>query len=464
MGADLLSDALVENATRTEIPGAAAAVLCSDEVQVAVHGVTSVDNPLPVDHSTLFQSGSIGKTFTATAMLRLVERGAVDLGAPVRRYLPELRLRDDDTARRVTVLHLLNHTAGWAGDFGGDTGEGEDALARYVGRMPELPQVSPLGSTVSYNNTSLSVAGRVIEVVHGTTYERAITELLLEPLGMGDTFFFPYDIMTRRFSVGHVRHPDGRVTVARPWGMSRAGNPAGGMSTAVGDLMTWARFHLGAGHAGNGHGVLSPDLLARMQRPTADMIGSALGDHVGISWLLRDVHGVRLVSHGGTTLGQRAELVLVPERGVAIAVLTNSMPNGATLVTQLVRWALSAYAGVDERDPQPVDRHADDLAAYIGRYETDAEVCEVGVDSGWLIATLHVKPQAAADLGIDPADLDRTAIPLGMLDADGDTYVVPEGPVKGLRGYFVRDESGAVVSVHIGGRLALRITTSKESS
>ena len=98
-----------------------------------------------------------------------------------------------------------------------DTGDGDDALEKYVARMERLQQVSPLGATVSYNNASLSVAGHIIARIHGTTYEKAIRDLLLEPLGMQHTFFFPNEIMTRRFAVGHTarggRHHHDRPAV-----------------------------------------------------------------------------------------------------------------------------------------------------------------------------------------------------------------------------------------------------------
>src|SRR5213075_785583 len=128
------------------------------------------------------QFGSTGKTYTATAMLRLVEDGSVDLDAPVRKYVPELTLQDADVAARVTVIQLFNHTAGWEGDMMDNTGDGDDALEKYVARMERLQQVSPLGTTVSYNNASLSVAGLIIARVCGTTYEQAIRDLLLDPM------------------------------------------------------------------------------------------------------------------------------------------------------------------------------------------------------------------------------------------------------------------------------------------
>ncbi|MCU1603367.1 MAG: beta-lactamase, partial [Frankiales bacterium] len=149
-----LQDKLTELATELNVPGVVAGIVRGGQTEIAVHGVTNVDHPLAVDEDTLFQFGSTGKTVTATAIMVLVEKGLLDLGATVRTYLPELTLTDEDVAAKVTVLQLLNHTAGWMGDVFEDTGDGDDALEKYVAYMATLPQVSPLGSAPSYNNAS----------------------------------------------------------------------------------------------------------------------------------------------------------------------------------------------------------------------------------------------------------------------------------------------------------------------
>src|SRR3954447_6817431 len=163
-----LRDKVAELAAQHDVVGVAVGIFFEGEEHYAFHGVTSVDNPLPVDETTYFQFGSTGKTYTATAMMRLVEQGKVDLEAPVRTYLPEFTLKDESVAERVTVLQLFNHTAGWEGDMMNDTGDGDDAVEKYVARMVNLEQVTPLGETVSYNNAALSVAGRIIEKITGT--------------------------------------------------------------------------------------------------------------------------------------------------------------------------------------------------------------------------------------------------------------------------------------------------------
>ena len=158
------------------VPGVALGVLSAGEEETAALGVTSLENPLEATPDTLFQIGSITKTFTATAVMRLVERGELELAEPVRRTLPEFRLADEDAASRVTVRQLLTHTGGWLGDYFDDLGPGDDALARMIERLADAPQLTPLGEVWAYNNTAFYVAGRVIEVVSGTPFERALRD------------------------------------------------------------------------------------------------------------------------------------------------------------------------------------------------------------------------------------------------------------------------------------------------
>jgi CubicO group peptidase (beta-lactamase class C family) len=454
-----------ELAGELEVPGVAVGVLHDGVESYAFHGVTSVENPLSVDASTFFQFGSTGKTYTATALMRLVEQGRVELDAPVRRYVPELTLKDPQVAETVTVGHLLNHTAGWEGDLMDDTGSGDDALARYVQRMGELEQSRPPGVAVSYNNASLSLAGHVLERVLGTTYEQAIRDLVLDPLGLTQTLFFPNEVMTRRFAVGHTRHEDGRITVARPWALPRSGNPAGGMSATARDQLAWARFHLSDGRADDGERILSEQTLRLMQQPTVQMLGSALGDYVGISWLLRDVGGVRLVGHGGTTIGQYSEFTMVPERGFALISMTNCGPNGSEFNHHLQSWALGFYLGLDDSEPEAIDAPPEVLAGYVGRYETVAAVCEVTAGDGRLAVNVSIKPAAAAVMRESGEEVpeEQPAIPLGLLAADSDQFVVPDGPAKGMRGFFTRGGDGEVDAVHLGGRLASRVATPAEA-
>jgi len=436
------------------VPGVAVGIFHDGHEHYAYYGVTNVDHPLPVDDTTLFQFGSTGKTFTATAVMRLVEQGKIDLDAPVRTYVPELRVRDEEAARTVTVLNLLNHTAGWDGDMMDDTGNGDDALTQYVGRMERVRQLTPVGTAVSYNNCALSLAGQVIAKVTGKTFEAAMQELVFDPLGL-ECFSIPNDFMTRSFAVGHNRMPDGEVKVARPWAMPRSVTPAGGFSSNARDQIAWARFHMGDGRAPDGTRLLQESTLHRMQEPTVDCVGSAVGDQCGISWWLRRVGDVTKVSHGGTTHGQHSMFAMVPERRFAVISMTNCGPNGPEFNRALEKWAFRTYLGIEPPEVTAADRPEAELLAYVGRFETIASVCDIRVRGGGLEAQTAPKPNDPPDAH-DEEPPQRPPMPLGLIPG-GDRYVVTDGPGKGVTGYFRRDAAGKVDAVHMGARLALRV-------
>ena len=145
---------------RYAIPGVSLAMLYRGRRYVRGYGVTNVDYPVRIDGNTVFRAASNTKTFTGTAVMRLVDEGRLDLDATVRSYLPDFRTSQSAVADRVTLRQVLNHSAGWLGDYLVDTGQGDDALAEYVARFVDIPQLTPVGQVFSYNNTALSLAGR----------------------------------------------------------------------------------------------------------------------------------------------------------------------------------------------------------------------------------------------------------------------------------------------------------------
>lgn len=453
MPQETLSEFVEATATKFGIPGVAVGVWAGDQEVYACHGVTSLDNPLPVDRDTLFELGSVTKTYTATALMRLVAEGRLDLDAPVRRYVPELVLTDERAAAEITVLNLLNHTAGldWAVIV--DTGDGDDALAAHVARMADLKQIAAPGERASYSQSGYNLAGRVLEKVTGLTYERAIASLVLEPLGLSHSFFADSDVMTRRFTVGHNPGKDGVLAVARQWKRWRGNNPGGGMVSSVADQIRWARFHLG-----DGAGVLPAEVLRRMTEPTVALRASSLGDALGVCWFLRDVDGVRTAGHGGSANGQFAELLTAPEQDFAVVSLTNSGPNGIPFNRAVVRWALQTHLGVTDRDPEPIPHDEARAGEVVGRYENDAMTVAIADTDTGLTLEVGIKPEIRATLDSGaPPDYPPAAI--GLLPGDSDEYILTEGGMKGERGHFTRDESGTIVGADLGGRLFDRVGT-----
>lgn len=450
---EALERTVAERATTLNVPGVAIGVSLEGRELYAFQGVTNVENPLPVDEQTLFQIGSTTKTFTATVIMRLVEAGRLDLAAPVREYVPELRLKDESVASSVTLLQLLNHSAGWAGDVFMDTGEGDDALERFVARMVELEQRSPLGSRASYNNAAFSLAGRVIEKVTGQVFEAALRELVLEPLGLQSSFLFMADVITRRFAVGHYNRDSG-LEVARRWNLPRSSSPAGAIASTPSDQLRYARFHMGDGTA-DGKRILSRESLDLMKRATYSLEGTALGDQVGLAWLIRNVEGLRMVGHGGGTNGQLSAFQMIPERDFAITIMTNST-NGSQLHGQLLRWALEAFLGVVEAEPQPLELTAEALAEYAGTYETETSRVRIELESGRLVAHAGPTERGREAMRAFLGDQERPLPPpMPLAIQAGDKFRVTEGLGKGGRGIFIR-EGGAIVGLNFGGRLALR--------
>jgi CubicO group peptidase (beta-lactamase class C family) len=401
-----------------------------------------------VDERTLFLCGSTTKTFTATAIVRLVGQGLVDLDAPVRTYVPELQVEDEEAAASVTVLQLLNHTSGWDGDFFRNTGDGDDALARYVGAMAGLRQLTRPGEAVSYNNAAFGVAGRLVEKVTGMPYEAALRDLLLEPLDLHDTLFFPRDLLTRRVAVDHQRLQDGGTNIL-PFGFPRSTNPVGGLATTTRDLIAWARFQLGGGDP-----LLSSELARRMREPTVEAPGWAQGDAVGISWLLSDVAGLRVVGHGGATLGQLSLFKTVPERGFALVSCTNCSPVGSAFNERVMAWAWETLLDAPIPEPETAARTADEVAPYSARYETVANIIDITPSGDGLSVLVTDRPELLEEFGVELEQ--EPPVPFLFQAGHADRIVCTTPPHRGSTGFFVRDQAARVTAVNAFGRHAVR--------
>ena len=439
-------DSLVRDAMeRYRVPGVAIGMLRADELDVAAFGVTSVEHPLPVDGDTLFQIASVTKTMTATVIMRLIERGALDLDAPVRRYIPAFRLRDAAAQERATVRHLVTHTGGWLGDCFADFGNGDDALERYVAAMAELEQITPLGEIWHYSNSSFALLGRLIEVVTGKTYEAATRELLFVPLGITRSCFSAGEAITHRVAVGHVI-VDEKPTVARPWAFPRAATPVGGIVSTANDLMRYARFHLGDGRAPDGARLLSRESLDLMRTPLAD---ADLDRKVGVSWFIRSVGGVRLQYHGGVAIGQQGVLMLAPDRGEAITVQTNSA-RGGLLHQDVTTWWQRQRLKLNVPEPVYIELETARYKEYADRYRAELSDAELELsDTGLVYRTFsHNK------LNVQPKPPDPP--PSRVAFTSDARFTLLDGPLKDTRGEFLRGPDGMVRYLRVGGRVYRR--------
>lgn len=430
---------------RLKVPGAALGVYHNGQEYAAGFGRTSVEHPLRITPDTLFQVGSISKTFTGTILMRLAEQGQLDLDAPIRKILPKFKMADPDVEKRLTTRHLLTHTGGWLGDYFDDFGNGDDALQKMVKKIRKLPQITPLGGPWSYCNTGFNIAGRIIEVLTNKPYEQAAQEWILDPLGLNMTFFYPSDVLiTHRFAVGHQKIGK-KVKVTRPWAIGRAGNCVGGVVSTVRDLLTYARFHMGNGTNAQGQPVMKRESLEAMRVEQVDAGGRG---KMGLTWFIREAGGLKIYSHGGATHGQQAILLFLPQEDFAATLLVNS-DEGSILTDSLLKWAMETYFDASIPTPQPLQRTEQELAEYVGHYDLPLSAFDLSARDGYLLK--KDIPRGGFPTPQTPPGPPEPDVRLAFYDAD--RVVGLDEPRKGALGEFLRDETGQVRFLRIGGRL-----------
>lgn len=445
-----LQQRLDELRTQHGVPGASLAVLADGEVGAAASGVLNIDTGVGATTESLFQIGSITKVWTTTVVMQLVDEGLVELDAPVRRYLPEFLVADPAVSESVTIRHLLTHSSGIDGDNLADTGRGDDALEKYVATCASLRQVHPLGATMSYCNTGFTLLGRVIEVVTGEVFDTAIRTRLFEPMQLTHTATLPEDVLRYRAAIGHVQPPGGELHTASAWGLPRTAGPAGGICSTASEVVQFARLHLAGGSQ-----IVSAESVRAMQSPQIDVPSGGDGlfsRHWGLGWSIFEWGGRTVIGHDGGTIGQSAFLRVVPEAGVAIALLTNG-GHPIAVYRELFGGLLAELAGV-EMPEQPVPPQPPltvDPSAYVGVYEREGASIRVVARNGGIVAVQTVTG-LAAELTPEPFEL-----PL-YLAAEGDDRFLtqhPSAPGLWLPVRFVTLADGSRV-LHIGGRATPR--------
>lgn len=354
----------IESAFKSSrVPGCSVGILHQDEIFSAGFGVSNIENNHPITAETLFQIGSISKTFTATLAMKLVEEGRLDLHKPVRAYLTDFRVADKTVSVEVTPYHLLTHTAGWDGDLFLETGDGEEAIQKYIQRLTTREQVSPLGEYFSYNNSGFAVLGGILEAITSKRIEELYRVYILEPLGLEHVFFNASEVITYDFAVGHHPSAEGH-TVSRPWRMPRTALPMGGIVTNVGDLLRYAQCYLSKGKTSSGKQMLKPETMDEMFTPKISL-SQEDRTSVGYSWFRRDLSNGYLIQHSGGTNGQVTQLSLLPEQDFALAIFTNS-DVGDKVIKDVHKFLLKKFLDIEYDLPKEIESTPEQLAGYMG--------------------------------------------------------------------------------------------------
>lgn len=314
-------DALIKNYVHPDKPGAAVAVVQDGVVIHQVgYGLASLEWGIPITDDTVFKIASITKTFTATAVMMLVERGKITLDAPITAYLPDFHT----AGHRVTVEHLLNHSSGIHNYF--SPLPGEDLLRKLQSsitpqelmlNIASVPFDSKPGTKAAYSNSNYVLLAQIIERVSEQPYETFVQENILNPLGMNHTYFLEDNSIFPQLASGYFNSENGVIPV--PYFNISWTRGSGGMASTAKDLIRWdAAMREGE--------LLSSDSLHAMITPLPLEDGSL--NTYGYSWSITAYENHLVTYHSGNLPGFRLLLVRFPQDDLSIIVLSNFDGNG----------------------------------------------------------------------------------------------------------------------------------------
>jgi CubicO group peptidase (beta-lactamase class C family) len=344
------------------------------------YGAANLEYAVPNTDSTVFESGSVAKQFTASALVLLAQDGKLSLDDDIRKYLPEV---PEFGGQRITIRNLLTHTSGLRDQWGllGILGRGPGTQVHSA--LTTLDLVAhqkmlnfPPGSEYLYSNTGYALAGLIVQRVSGKSLNEFTQERLFRPLGMTHTQWrddftriVPSRATAYSGNVANGFHTDMPFT-------NMVGN--GGLLSTMDDLLRWNE-NLDRPTVGGPAYVEA--LQTRMRLTNGRTISYALGLEVG------DYQGIREVAHGGSTAGYRTYLVRYPEQHVSVAVWCNyAGANAGALAHQVADLVLTKTPTVAaQATAMKGEVPAAEIARWAGTYRdphTDQTITFVATERG----------------------------------------------------------------------------------
>jgi CubicO group peptidase (beta-lactamase class C family) len=424
---DDLRDLAASIAGEIGVPGAQIAVLHNGTVLEGCAGLASVETGTPVTPDTLFQVGSTTKLHTAALVMQLVDEGRIDLDTPVAEQLPGFRLSEASSTRSLTPRHLLSMSSGIDNGPYTDYGRGDDALARYVDGLAEIPSSFAPGAGFGYSNASTNVSGRLIEHVTEMPWENALRQRLLEPAGLHQSATAAEDVIWRRFAVGHTIDGVSQAAIIPAWSLPRSMGPAGGtLCSSAGDLVRLSSVFVNEGRSLDGEQVLSPAAVKAMQLREVAVPPTLLAEWWGLGPYGKVWDGVDIMGHSGTNLAGSSYLLWARERGVAIATTVNAPGFGYPFAARVFEELFPRLAAINvpARPKPPVDVTVD-VERLLGVYAMCGTRFTIQVHDG----ELHITPASDQD------GEDRSSSPL--IPMSPTTFLPTDPTIDGRRGWAI---------------------------
>lgn len=314
-------------------PGVAVAIVRDSETwHLKGYGTKRLGDDDPIAPDTLFPLASCTKAFTSTLLAMLVDDGQMHWDEPVRKYLPNFHLSDPHADAMVTLRDLVTHRSGYAGtehDF--LWYRAPWGIRESLRRVNLLKPSGPFRGEYRYSSLLFMAAGEAAANRAVVPWSDLVRDRITGPLGMSGVAFTSTEANTRTDrATGHHRTRSGSFEVMPPYTF-REPNPSGSLHATARDLAAWLKFHLAHGVSG-GKRLVSVANLNETKTPHTVMrkdetIGPVYPDTHQVSyamgWAVYDHRGVKVVAHGGVIDGFRAQVTLLPDHHIGIALLNN---------------------------------------------------------------------------------------------------------------------------------------------
>jgi CubicO group peptidase (beta-lactamase class C family) len=306
------------------VPGAALVIVQGDQI-VHLKGFGVADaSGRPVTPQTPFFTGSTGKSFTALAIMQLVEAGKITLDAPVQTYLPWFRVADGHASEIITVRQLLNQTSGLPRSIGqehlANTDLSDSAIENNVRALANIELIASPGERYEYSNVNYTTLGMIVQAVSGQSYETYIQEHIFKPLEMQHSFTSKTEAQQDGLAVGFQKWFG--IPVASPnLPFIRGSLPAGQLNMSIEDFGHYLIAQLNDGSY-QGVTVLSSAGIATLHHPDVQMPGST--DFYAMGWEVQRLQDVEVIRHNGQVPGYTTDMFLVPQKDIAVAMVMNT--------------------------------------------------------------------------------------------------------------------------------------------
>jgi len=320
---------IIAQMRRLNLPGVSLAIVEGDKL-VHVRGFGHGDGRArshgeAPTAQTLFPIASVTKSFTALAVMQLVEAGKIDLDAQVQRYLPWFHVADPQASAQITVRHLLNHTSGLPTSSGEsvDFDDRPGAAERHGRSLATLALIGPPGSAWEYSNSNYVLLGLIIEATSGESYADYVQGQIFTPLEMSHTYTSQAQARQDGLAVGH-QYRFMMPFAAPNMPMAQSGLAGGGLISCAEDLARYMIALLNRGRYG-GVQILSGGGIDELQHGVSEVnaFGLSLGQYA-MGWYVGTIGKTKLVWHGGTLPDFAAHMALLPEQKKGVVLLYNA--------------------------------------------------------------------------------------------------------------------------------------------